>query len=115
MFGHQPPASAQRKVQQLCRQVEERLGLVLAGEVEDPALQDLYIVDVTPEPGGGRMVVRMARAPGTADVSPADIVARLEALRPFLRTEIAAAIHRKRTPDLIFQILQRDPHEEGDA
>jgi ribosome-binding factor A len=114
LFGHQPPAQVQRKVMQLCRQVEERLGLVLAGEVEDPTLQDLYVVDVTPEPGGGRLVVRFARAPGTAETPLAVILPRLEALRPFLRGEIAAAIHRKRTPDLVFQVLQHAP-EEVDA
>ena len=112
MFGHQPPAQVQRKVQQLCRQVEERLSLVLAGEVEDPALQDLYVVDVSPEPGSGRFIVRLARAPGTAHHPIVTLLARLDALRSFFRGEIAAAIHRKRTPDLVFQILDHDPHDE---
>lgn len=115
MFGHQPPAQIQRKVQQLCRQVEERLGLVLAGEVDDPALQDLYVVDVAPEPGSGRLLVRLARAPGTAYTPITELLPRLDALRPFFRVEIAQAIHRKRTPDLVFQILQHGPGEPEDA
>lgn len=115
-LGHPPQAPAQRKVQQLCRQVEERLGLVFAGEVDDPALQDLYVVDVHPEPGSGRLVVRLTRAPGSARKQPISaLLPRLDALRPFLRGEVAAAIHRKRTPDLVFQVLEQDPHGEVDA
>lgn len=112
MFGHQPPARARRKVDQLCRQVEERIGLVLAGEVDDPALQDLYIVEVVPEPGSGRLIVRLARPPGIDDPPIAALLPRLDALRSFLRGEVAAAIHRKRTPDLLFEILQVAPGPE---
>lgn len=113
MFGHQPPAQIQRKVQQLCRQVEERLGLVLAGEIDDPALQDLYVMDVSPEPGSGRLIVRLARAPGTANTPTSALLPRLDALRSFFREEVASAIHRKRTPDLVFQILEHDPYDAG--
>lgn len=113
LFGHNP--QTQRKVQQLCHQVEECLGLVLAGEVDDPALQNLYVASVSPEPGGGRLVVRLAQAPGTALPPVTTLLPRLDALRPFFRGEIAAAIHRKRTPDLVFQILERGPYEEDDA
>jgi ribosome-binding factor A len=113
--GAELPAQARRKQQQLCRQVEERLGLVLAGEVDDPLLQDLWVVDVAPEPGGGRMVVRLARAPGTREVPAAALLPRLDALRPFLRGEIATAIHRKRTPDLVFQIVDLAGGARGDA
>lgn len=112
LFGHQPPAREQRKVDQLCRQVEERIGLVLAGEIDDPALQDLYVVDVVPEPGGGRLIVRLARPSGLDDVPIAALLPRLDALRPYLRGEVAQAIHRKRTPDLVFQVLQTAPGEE---
>jgi hypothetical protein len=112
LFGHQPPAQVQRKVQQLCRQVEERLGLVLAGEVEDPALQDLYVVDVSPEPGSGRFIVRLARAPGTAHHPILTLLARLDALRSFFRGEIAAGDPPQAHPGPRVSDLDHDPHDE---
>jgi ribosome-binding factor A len=115
MFGQQQPARARRKVDQLCRQVEERIGLVLAGEVDDPALQDLYVVEVVPEPGSGRLIVRLASPPGLAQPDVAEVLPRLDALRPYLRGEVAEAIHRKRTPDLVFEVLRLTPRQEDDA
>lgn len=95
---------ARRKQDQLCRQVEERLGLVLAGELADPLLQDLYVAAVEPEPGGVNLVVHLALPPHRGDISPIAVLQRLAGLRAFLREEIAAAIHRKRAPGLLFRV-----------
>ncbi len=108
-------AQARRKQDQLCRQVEERLGLVLAGELEDPLLQDLYVAGVEPEPGGVNLVVHLAVPPHRAEVSPAAVLQRLAGLRAFLREEIAAAIHRKRAPGLLFRVERGLPGTPGDG
>lgn len=97
-------AQARRKQDQLCRQVEERLGLVLAGELEDPLLQDLYVAAVEAEPDGVNLVVHLALPPHRPDVAVAAVLQRLAGLRAFLREEIAAAIHRKRAPGLLFRV-----------
>jgi ribosome-binding factor A len=119
-----------RHVQQLCRQVERTLSIVLAGEVADPILQNLSIESVTPAPDAGRLLVRVyepgrgipapepastgadlnddehrrARAKATSS-SHADILERLARVRGLLRREVAAAITRKRAPELIFQLV----------
>lgn len=94
--------SIERKVRQLCRQVHERLDLVFAGELDDPTLDGLWVVDVQPEPGGAALLVTVA-APDHAELEP--IRASLDAVRGRLRSEVAAAITRKRTPHLRFAVI----------
>lgn len=103
LFGAGGSAQSRRKQEQLCRQVEERLGLVLAGDVDDPLVQELYVVGVHPAPGSADLIVSVAFPPGRRDPPMIEALRRLAALRPFLRGEIAAAIHRKRTPGLVFR------------
>jgi ribosome-binding factor A len=99
---------------QLCRQVQRRLDLALA-ELDDPLLQGLWVLSVVQEPGGRALLVEVV-APAHAGAAP--ILARLEAARGHLRCEVAAAIHRKRTPHLQFVVVpdhgRRDPDEDED-
>src|SRR5258708_5523721 len=46
-----------RKVLQLCRQVERSIGAVLRGGCADPVLQDLAVESVRPAPDAGRLLV----------------------------------------------------------
>jgi ribosome-binding factor A len=96
------PSSIERKIRQLCRQAHQRLDLVLAGELHDPNLDGLWVVDVQPEPGGAALLVTVA-APDGAELEP--IRASLDAIRGRLRSEVAAAITRKRTPHLRFAVI----------
>ena len=95
-------ASNERKVRQLCRQVHQRVDLVLAGELDDPTLDGLWVVEVQPEPGGAALLITVA-APDDAELEP--IRASLDALRGRLRSEVAAAITRKRAPHLRFAVI----------
>lgn len=113
LFGASGSAQSRRKKDQLCRQVEERLSLVLAGEVDDPVVQELYVVGVHAEPGGADLIVSVAFPPGRRDPPVLEAMRRLAALRPFLRAEIAAAIHRKRTPGLMFRVVDPGLAAEG--
>lgn len=89
------------KVLRVCRQVQQRLALALA-ELDDPALAGAWIDTVRPEPGGASLRVAVV----VDDAARAAIVHRhLEVARGLLRAEIAAAIHRKRTPHLQFDVL----------
>lgn len=90
-----------RKDRQLCRQVHEQLDLVLA-ELDDPLLDGIGVAEVTLVPHSHALRVDVI-APTGADI---DVVrARLDAARGRLRSEIAAAIHRKRTPLLAFAVI----------
>lgn len=89
------------KALQLCRQVQRRLDLALA-ELDDPLLQGLWVLSVVQEPGGRALLVEVV-VPDLAAVAPT--LARLEAARGHLRNEVAAAIHRKRTPLLQFAVV----------
>ena len=96
------PVSDQRKIRQLCRQVQQQLELALGGDFDDPALTLLWVVDVQPEPGGAALLVTVV-APDDAELEP--IRASLDAARGRLRSEVAAAITRKRTPHLRFAVI----------
>lgn len=92
-----------RKTWQLCEQVAEALRFALA-ECRDPRLYDLDVQAVEPVRGASRLRVIVSAEAG------ADAVATLEALeraRGYLRVQIAGAIHRKRTPELAFELAPR--------
>lgn len=98
------------KARQLCRQVQRRLELAL-GELDDPLLQGLWIHAVVPEPGGRALLVQLV----DTEAHPIhELLARLDVVRGRLRADVAAAIHRKRTPQLHFMIVPEAPSEEVD-
>ncbi|WP_434420336.1 ribosome-binding factor A [Nannocystis pusilla] len=105
LFGAALPAQTRRKLDQLSRQVEERLALVLAGEIDDPHVSSLTLIGVEPEPGSGNLIVVLALPVGAGGGEAELVMRRLDALRSYLRSEIAGAIHRKRTPNLVFRLV----------
>jgi len=101
---HRPqrPRVKNRKALQLCAQVAETFSEVLSGELGDDLLRDLAVVSVTPAPDSSRLRVTVAvpaDGPGTADVRE-----HLDRAYGKLRSEIAAAIHRKKVPQLLFVV-----------
>jgi ribosome-binding factor A len=101
-FAAQPDARGERKVQQLCKEVARTLGYAL-GSCGDPRLCELIVFDVIPAPDGARLEVLLFPS-GTAVVDGAALEERLSAVRGFLRREVAAALQRKRTPELVYRI-----------
>ena len=90
-----------RKEAQLCAQVREALSLALA-DVEDDEILELFVLDVVPAPDAGRLAVQL-ELPAGAD--PDAIRERLDRLKGRLRGEVASAIHRKKTPSLVFELI----------
>ena len=88
-----------RNTLQLCRQVARTLGEALAG-CADEVLRDLHVVGVVPAVGGGRLLVTLAasRPDGRAE-------SHLARAYGLLRSEVAAAINRRRTPELVFRVV----------
>jgi hypothetical protein len=80
------------------------LALLLGGECGDAVLRELVVRAVTPAPDCSRLLVRVHLGPTPVRVSPAEVSARLDCARPYLRQEVAAVICRKRAPDLLFEV-----------
>jgi ribosome-binding factor A len=99
------PRVANRKALQLCGQVARTLQLVLAGECGDEALRDLLVESVVPAPNSSRLLVTLTPGP-TAGAAPLEeVLTRLHRAQGRLRGEVAAAINRKKVPELTFRLI----------
>jgi ribosome-binding factor A len=94
-----------RKSRQLCRQVQRTLDLVLSGETGNGLLRHLKIVSVLPGNDGSRLLITVSADVPSADFDRAQIEAQLAMVQGRLRSEVAAAITRRKTPNLMFQVL----------
>src|SRR5262249_40317508 len=92
-----------RKALQLCGEVARTLNLVFA-ECGDDLLRELTVVSVQPAPNSSRLLVTVCRT--TAD--PTEVLGRLQGAHGLLRSEIAAAINRRKTPELTFRVAAGD-------
>jgi ribosome-binding factor A len=90
---------AEHKTRQLCRQVQRALNLALAERGLDLGLEELYVDEVTPAAGYGRLLVHFVAPPS---LSLPDVLASLGRMAPRLRAEVARAISRKHAPELSF-------------
>lgn len=105
LFGRSESSrrTAGHKDEQLCEQVFQILSYVI-GSLEDDVLSALAIESVSPGVDSSRLLVTVV----AMDTHPIDdIVERLAKSRGLLRSEIAAGIHRKRTPELSFRVMSR--------
>jgi ribosome-binding factor A len=90
-----------RKALQLCKQVERALSVALEGDV----LRDLTVQSVLPAPDSSRLLVTFSHRGGEA-IASAAVLAALDEARARLRAAVAAAIHRKKTPELAFHVVR---------
>lgn len=83
--------------------------MALAGGYGDERLAAFVVRAVLPAPDAGRLLVCLepGAGGGPAVTDLADILARLERLRPALRREVAEALVRKRAPELEFVVMPR--------
>lgn len=91
-----------RKALQLCRQVQRSLSYALS-DLDDDVLASLYVESVDPAPDDKHLMVTVS--PLDAEVSPVDVLAKLQFVQGRLRSEIAADINRKRVPELSFRCV----------
>jgi ribosome-binding factor A len=101
----EPGKVANRKALQLCGQVAQTLQAVLSGEVGDDLLRELQVESVVPAPSSARLLVTLSLTTPGAAPPVAEVMARLQKAQGLLRSQVAAAIHRRRTPDLTFRLL----------
>ena len=91
------------KTLRLCGEATRTLNLFLSG-CGDSVLQDIAVDSIEPGPDPSLLLVTVTVCDPKADVNVAVILGRLECARGALRSELAAAIRRKRTPNLIFRV-----------
>lgn len=94
-----------RKAYQLCRQVADTLHYVLHGDGENELLSSLMVSQVLPAPDTARMLVIVQSDLPPHSYQPNEIIALLDSQVGRLRTEITRSINRKKTPQLIFQVV----------
>jgi ribosome-binding factor A len=105
---HEPQERvANRKALQLCGQVARTLSCVLSGECGDDVLREIIVEAVQPVPNTSRLLVTVTLAPSAAGVEPATVLQHLHSASGMLRSEVAAAIHRRKTPELVFRVVTR--------
>lgn len=90
---------------QLCRQVQRTLSLVLSGEFDDDILLSLHVVSVVPAPDASQLMVTVQCLSSDPPIEPTQIIQRLHAVTGKLRSEVASAISRRKTPGLLFQVM----------
>jgi ribosome-binding factor A len=95
------PKKASRKGQQLCGQVKDALNIALPA-CADTVLQGLAVMRVLPAPHTGRLLVLVGLP---TDVERTAAIQTLARAMGFLRAEVAAAISRRHTPELVFEVI----------
>ncbi len=86
---------------QVCRQVFDALTYALA-ELDDPLIDELVLVSVTPAPSAARVQVNLV--PAHAGVDREAALARLAEAAADLREDVAAEVTRRRVPELAFRV-----------
>jgi ribosome-binding factor A len=104
--GERP--SGKRKTLQLCREVERTLSAVLSGECDDDLLRELIVLSVVPAPNAGRLLVTVG-LPKSAGATVDEVLERLLSKSGQLRSEVAAAVSRRKTPELVFRVVTDGP------
>lgn len=101
LFGAVADDRPDRKLDPLSAQIADAIAMALA-TASDPVLRDLTVATVEPRRGAASFRVVLAAAPGDELAIAADHAARAVG---YLRAEVAAAIQRRRTPDLVVDVI----------
>jgi len=92
-----------RKALQLCGQIAKTLSLVL-WECGDDVLRELAVESVQPAPTSARLLVTLSAPDGTDE---AIMLRHVDKAVVWMRQEVAAAINRRKTPELTFRVVLR--------
>ena len=104
-YERSPRRIDNRKALQLCAQVFDILNLTF-GQFRDEKLQNLYCESVTPAPDSSHLSVKVI-----ARHDPDEVRESLIRANGLIRTEIAAGINRKRTPNLKYEVTNQKEKE----
>ncbi|MFO0942108.1 MAG: hypothetical protein U0930_15320 [Pirellulales bacterium] len=94
-----------RNALQLCRQIQRELTLILSGELDDDRVRDLMVLSVSPYPHTNLLLVTLQAGQVCTQEELLDLDAALLHHKHLIRSEVASAINRKKTPDLTFRVI----------
>jgi len=94
------------KTLQLCKEAGRVLSLVLAGDMEDPNLQALEIIEVSADGNGQFLRVTVAYAGEKSALYALKTNNSLNQIKGYLRSTISHSVQRKRVPDLKFSVIK---------
>lgn len=100
-----------RKLAQLCSQIRRALQMAVLGTVEDETFIDLEVHTVEPGNDPGR--VRVVFFHHDASVELNEVRRRVEAARGLWTAEVARAIHRRKVPELVFEVHRPSPTDDA--
>jgi ribosome-binding factor A len=102
----------ERKLRQLCRQVERAVATSLAADCADEDLAGVWVAEVTPAPDARRLAVTvLVRAADDVDLER--VRTALRGASPLVRSRIASEIHRKRVPEIAFDVRLDEEVDRG--
>lgn len=93
------------KTMQLCKEAKRVLALMFAGELCEPILNQLQVIDVVSEGEGQFLSVTLACMNKDSEPEESEIRHSLTRARGFLRSAIARSVNRKRIPALKFKYV----------
>ncbi|MFO0695902.1 MAG: ribosome-binding factor A [Polyangiales bacterium] len=96
------PGRDARKDGQLCNAVAEAVSMALGAECDDPGVSSLWVREVVPWPDTSRLLVILESPEGE---DAAELEEKLVEWEGMIRSEVAAAIQRKKTPLLTYRVL----------
>jgi ribosome-binding factor A len=89
---------------QLCKQVERSAWLTLTSVCEDDVLLGSAVAAVEPAPDSGRLMVTVVLASGKDAEDASEAKAALRRSTAAFRDAVGRAVHRKRVPELVFDV-----------
>lgn len=101
-----------RKDRQLCKQVLRALNLAVLAESGSPVLRDVAFIAAEPAPDASRLRITVDASAVLERAGAAEVRAQLARATGFLRSQAAAAISRKRVPELTFVLAAGDTRME---
>jgi ribosome-binding factor A len=115
VFFGEPDRSRKRswKVQQLCKQVERAAALTLTGDCRSDVLVGATVAAVDPAPDSARLLVSVVLAYGRTGDQVIEARAALREAAPSFRSEVARSIHRKRAPEILFDVRLAEEMSRG--
>lgn len=107
MAKQSKPSRHEIRALQLCRQIQQGVEDFLWCDCCDPLLTELQTLDVTPI-GGSSVFLVILDSPDTDPAKLLEKETHLKNARGAIRKSVGAAIHRKRVPQLRFQVIARE-------
>lgn len=89
---------------QLCKQVERAVAVTLATVPGCDSLLGASVAGIEPAPDSGRVKAIVVLAPEHDAADAAEAKAALVRWTREFRAEVAATIHRKRVPEIVFDV-----------